>query len=138
MKADLTYFEALIEEGSSVPVRCQTDPEFSSVANQCSWCSTQFVLNRSELLAAYVSDRHKFADLYNSCIAVGTEMRREHGQLPCGENADNEHMLKLTLADLSLHKFTYSENELVMLQLAPYIPPFALEEFNGRKHTPMS
>lgn len=35
-------------------------------------------------------------------------MRREHGQLPCGENADNEDMLKLTLNEIPLTKFTYS------------------------------
>lgn len=47
-------------------------------------------------------------------------------------------MLRLTLNDFALTKLTYSENDFILLQLAPYIPPFALQEFNGRKHTPIS
>lgn len=46
MQNNLTYFEEMLEEGSSVEVLCQTDSEFKEVANQCSWCSTQFILNR--------------------------------------------------------------------------------------------
>jgi hypothetical protein len=46
-------------------------------------------------------------------------------------------MLSLTLREFLLTKYTYTENEFILAQLAPYIPPFALQEFNGRKHTPV-
>lgn len=84
-----TLFQELVEENTSIPVQCQTDQAYNYAANQCSWCSTQFVLNRKDLIAAYFGDKAKFVEIYNNCIAVGTQLRNTYGEIPCGENADN-------------------------------------------------
>lgn len=89
----MSYIESIVPKDNSVAVKCQYDQEYKMISsNQCSWCSYEFVSNLKSLITNF--KKEEFQDIYNKCLLDGSTKRKECNKYKCGENIDDEDILK--------------------------------------------
>lgn len=94
---------AFIEQTIDISLAVKSQYDYSSISsNQCSWCAFEFV-SAFKTFISNVSKLSRFNDnfkneqvlkniyeIYDKCVLLGSEKRKQYGIVPYGENITNK------------------------------------------------
>jgi len=80
----------------NIDVDSQYEKKYAAISsNQCSWCAYEFANNAQEFRKLWLKkDFDKFTELYNKCILNGSNYRKDCNKYTCGENIDDDNIIK--------------------------------------------
>ena len=129
----MSFIEKMLQNSVTVP--CQTDSDYKSASNQCSWCAALFGVKYRELRDAFINDKNKFIEIYKNCLEEGTNLRKQFGVPVYGENIDNPTLQKeLNLSQNIFLETSFELNEDKSEELLSILPPDLKNEFYTRKY----
>lgn len=129
----MSFIEKLLKNSIDVP--CQTDSEYKTASNQCSWCAASFAVKYRELKDAFFNDKDNFVEIYKKCLEEGTRLRKQFGVPVYGENIDNPTLGKeLNLSKNIFLEATYELNDDKSGEFLSILPMDLKNEFYTKKY----
>lgn len=102
--SQLSFIESVIQKDFALTTECQYSPQYVAISsNQCSWCAFEFAKNSKEFAILHLKkDVDGFIKLYNKCLENGSRLRANCDSLRCGENINDEQILKEYEKDITI------------------------------------
>jgi hypothetical protein len=113
-------------------LKSQYDSPYNIITNQCSWVSNEF-LNTKDIIYKYIinNDINNIKNIYNICMHLGTNKRKQYGKLIQGENIDELNLdseIKSTVYGNSM-LLNFIDSDVVKMIVKPNIKKFSYDYF---------